>query len=308
MSTPSIDDIRKEYKLPAADADRIAARRQSAMVKGLKHAQNGYVKTVVDAAEKARTTSVKTAQETMTDEVGPESMLAGPAETGGPDHALSRTLHEIAFYPQHNARKESAEYAKVHHQLVVEQDLPCLSCGVKQSTLKDPKQNLYGAKAIETHHHVVEWALANALDVNKFNAKILPALAHRHSADPQYKQPFTEQQMLAWVDHSADNLWVLCDVHHRHVYLGIHAITDPIWGPVDIVRDEFLTKGFMQLAKGVIPNIKGAQGPTSRTGGAAKKTAKKTAPQRKAKKQRSAAKKPRSKAKKGSRKTPRRST
>jgi hypothetical protein len=100
---------------------------------------------------------------------------------------------------------------------------------------------------------------------------MLPALAHRHPNDPQYQNAFSQQQMLDWVDHSADNLWVLCDIHHRHVYLGIHAITDPIWGPVDLVRDEFLTKGFLELAKGTIPNIPGAKGRTSASTGATRK-------------------------------------
>jgi hypothetical protein len=43
----------------------------------------------------------------------------------------------------------------------------------------------------------------------------------------------------AWVDHSEDNLWVLCDVHHRAKFFGIHEITFPIWGPMDLLRPDF---------------------------------------------------------------------
>ena len=32
---------------------------------------------------------------------------------------------------------------------------------------------------------------------------------------------------------------MLCDVHHRAQYFGIHEITDPIWEPVDLLRDDF---------------------------------------------------------------------
>lgn len=35
--------------------------------------------------------------------------------------------------------------------------------------------------------------------------------------------------MRAWIDHHPDNLMVLCDVHHRHAGVGIHAVTAPIW-------------------------------------------------------------------------------
>lgn len=41
------------------------------------------------------------------------------------------------------------------------------------------------------------------------------------------------------MDHSPDNLWVLCNVHHRAKYLGIHEITYPIWSPMDLLRPDF---------------------------------------------------------------------
>jgi hypothetical protein len=152
-------------------------------------------------------------------------------------HEVERTLKEAVFYPPHAARKESSAYAKAHHHLVVELDLPCLICGVKNSTLKDPTQNKVGARAIETHHHVVEWALQNAIDLDKFNARIWPALKHGHPG--KYEVPFTQQAMLDFIDHSEDNLWCLCDVHHRHSLVGIHSITGPIWGAQDLVRSDF---------------------------------------------------------------------
>lgn len=152
-------------------------------------------------------------------------------------HLVARALKEAVFYPAHDARTESPAYAKAHHHLVVVLDLPCLVCGVKNSTLGDTTVNKVGAHDMETHHHVVEWALQNAIDLGKFNERIWPALQARHPGT--YPAPFTQQTMLDFIDHSEDNLWVLCDVHHRHSLVGIHSITGPIWAAQDLVRDDF---------------------------------------------------------------------
>ena len=163
-------------------------------------------------------------------------------------HDNPRLLREIAFYPTHDKRTETAEYRAVHRDLTITKDLPCLICGVRNSTLKKKSENRYGARAMETHHHVIEWALANAVDLAKFNKAILPNLAARHAQNPAYKRPFTQQQMLAWVDHSPDNLWVLCDVHHRAQYVGVHEISYPIWGPQALLHADFLAQVDRELA------------------------------------------------------------
>src|SRR5262249_53727485 len=129
-------------------------------------------------------------------------------------HAVERILHEAAFYPPHDKRKESSDYKKIHDQMVTKEDRPCLVCRVRKSTLSDKEKNPFGAVQLETHHHIIEWALANAIDVDKFNEHIVANLAKRDSK--KYGKPFTHQQILDWVDHDPDNLWVLCDVHHRH--------------------------------------------------------------------------------------------
>lgn len=155
-------------------------------------------------------------------------------------HENPRLLKERAFYPAHDKRLETPAYKKAHDHLTRTLDLPCLVCGVKNSTLKDKSQNRYGARQMETHHHVIEWALANAIDPAKFNKIILPHLKVRHPQNPLYaKAALTAQDVSDWVDHSEDNLWVLCDVHHRAAYLGIHEITYPIWCPMDLLRNDF---------------------------------------------------------------------
>jgi hypothetical protein len=154
-------------------------------------------------------------------------------------HAKRRRLDEIAYYPKHNPRKDSPAYKHVHTKLVVELDLPCLICGVRNSTLNDPEQNPYGARQMETHHHVIEWALANAVDPQKFNSALRPNLQHRHPDTELYKRNMSASEIRDWVDHHEDNLWVLCDVHHRSKYFGIHEITHPIWGPVDLLKPRY---------------------------------------------------------------------
>jgi hypothetical protein len=153
-----------------------------------------------------------------------------------------RVLEEMEFYPAHDPRQETPEYLAAHKKLVVDQNRACLVCGVRHSTLSDPTRNLYRAKQLETHHHVVEWALINAVDADKFNRILLPALRARHPFKLLYrKSALTVAEVKAWIDHDEDNLWVLCDVHHRAKFFGIHEITHPIWGPVDLLRDDFAT-------------------------------------------------------------------
>ena len=123
-------------------------------------------------------------------------------------HGKIANLKEGQFYPAHDKRTESPDYRKVHKDLVVTQDLPCLVCGVRNSTLKNKSKNPHGAKQLETHHHIIEWALANAIDRDKFNNAIRPNLAHRHADNALYAHDMTAKQIHDWVDHSADNLWV----------------------------------------------------------------------------------------------------
>jgi hypothetical protein len=163
------------------------------------------------------------------------------------DHMVKRTIAEEVLYPPHAARTESAAYVAVHHDLVHVRKLPCMVCGVSVDTIHDPAHNPFGATALETHHHMVEWALSNAIDVEKFNVRIVRMLHARNHRDPKYQDPsnpanarrFTRQEMIDWIDHDPDNLWVLCDVHHRHRDVGIHMVTGPIWGAQDLLLQQY---------------------------------------------------------------------
>ena len=161
-----------------------------------------------------------------------ESGESGPAQ-------LARLLTEQDFYPAHDQRSARPQYDQVHKRLCITMDLPCLVCGVRSSTLGDPAENRYGARQMETHHHVIEWELADAVDVGRFNKTIRPHLLARQQNHPVYQHDMSAQEVHDWVDHSEDNLWVLCDIHHRHKFLGIHEIAYPSWCPQDLLRPDF---------------------------------------------------------------------
>lgn len=166
-------------------------------------------------------------------------MMTSPYQTmddiSSKAHLVHRMLHEEIYYPEHSPRTESSAYKKVHDHLTKELDLPCIVCGVRNSTLKD---NKIGAKQIESHHHVVEWALQNAIDLQKFNERVVAF--HKVKNPTKYDHDFTEQEMKDWIDHDPDNLWILCDVHHRHSLVGIHSVTWPIWSPQDLIKDGYV--------------------------------------------------------------------
>ncbi len=153
-------------------------------------------------------------------------------------HLVRRTLHEAVRYPHHAPRTESAEYRALREQMVVVEDLACLVCGVRQSTLSDPAHNPHGARQMEVHHRLVEWALTGAVDLDRFNRLVVARLRAKRPDDPTYAADMTQAEMEAWIDHGRGNAWVLCDVHHRSPAMGIHSITYPLWTVQDLVRPD----------------------------------------------------------------------
>ena len=163
-------------------------------------------------------------------------------------HALEPLLSETSFYPPHDKRASSPAYRRTHDRLVKELNRPCLVCGVTDRTLADPKKNPFGAVQMETHHRIIEWTLANAVDPDKFNKRILPGLKFRNPT--KYAAPMTKAHILDWVDHDEDNLWVLCDIHHRDKQVGIHGITYPVWGSQELVEIGLVKKEMDAVKKG----------------------------------------------------------
>jgi hypothetical protein len=56
-------------------------------------------------------------------------------------------------------------------------------------------------------------------------------------------------QVLLGREVASDNLSVLCDLHHRVKFFGIHQITDPVWGTQNILRDDFIALVRTEIAE-----------------------------------------------------------
>lgn len=144
-------------------------------------------------------------------------------------HQTTFDVAEVEMTPPHLPREETPIYAKTHRHLVYTLDTPCAICGVRNSTLKDPKENPFGAAAIETHHYPIERSLLNACDPKKV-----------HVIFPQVKD---YASLEAFID-SEENMMVLCDIHHRHPHYGIHHILAQ-----DFFIQPFLYKGYEIVAE-----------------------------------------------------------
>ena len=172
-------------------------------------------------------------------------------------HGTIRDLSEADFYPEHEKRKEeSTEYKKIHYKLIREMDSCCAICRVRYSILSDSEKrqdkamNPYQATEMELHHFYIEWALANAIDVNKFNQLLRLRLANLYPECELYKTFMDQDNILAWVDHHEHNLMPLCDVHHRHNYYGIHTVSYPNWNAWNLYRSDFIEEIKEEIKKG----------------------------------------------------------
>ncbi len=142
------------------------------------------------------------------------------------------TAEEVAsqeMSPPHPPRVDTPEYRKSHTHLVETLDSPCVVCGVRRSTLGDPAQNPFGARAMETHHYPVERSLVDACDPTRVG-RVFP-------------QVIDQATLQAFVDSPA-NLLVLCDIHHRDPELGIHHLLTQDW-----VIQPFLLEGYRVAAR-----------------------------------------------------------
>ncbi len=137
-------------------------------------------------------------------------------------HRELRTLREIVTYPPHAPREQDGHYAvfrHAQHRLIHELGTECWIGG---ATLAEIKAGLAaghrcaGATQLEAHHAVAEFAGLSEIDWQKV-AKDFPQ-AGIHS----------DEDFLNFAE-SEGGLMILCDVHHRHIGKGIHAVTYPAW-------------------------------------------------------------------------------
>lgn len=144
-------------------------------------------------------------------------------------HATVFGIAEIEMTPPHPPREDTPMYVSTHNRLVNKLDTPCAICGVRKSTIHDPKENAFGAKAIETHHYPVERSLLNACDPKRLRL-----------AFPQIKDYASLEE---FIDSEA-NIMVLCDIHHRHPHYGIHHLLAQ-----DFFIQPYLYNGYQVVAE-----------------------------------------------------------
>lgn len=140
----------------------------------------------------------------------------------GPAHLERRTLREVVAYPEHGPRESDSHYKIFNHARHHLIEVLGAGCWIGGATLAQVKAGLpdghrcAGARQLEAHHAVAEFAGLNEVDWQKV-AKDFPQ-AGLHS----------DEDFLRFAESEA-GLMILCDVHHRHPGKGIHSVTYPAW-------------------------------------------------------------------------------
>lgn len=147
-------------------------------------------------------------------------------------HEVKKAMFEDYFVPGHEPRTASSLYTKTHDNMINNLDMPCFICGVSKSKINDTTVNTCGATQLETHHFILEWSLANAANWD--------VLKQMHSDFPDWDKivPGDESTYFNFVDHPY-NMLILCDIHHRGKFHGIHAIEYPVWVAQKFMQSTF---------------------------------------------------------------------
>ena len=137
-----------------------------------------------------------------------------------PAHSQHVTYTVEEWFPAHLPRKSDPHYTvfnKTRKRLKALGRLVCWRCGIKDGDrLLDDEGKPTDVKAsIELHHSIVEYSLANAVDISEFG-KLYPEL---HVEDDETFLQFVE---------SEGNLLPLCVKCHRGKQ-GIHCVQYPGW-------------------------------------------------------------------------------
>jgi hypothetical protein len=134
-------------------------------------------------------------------------------------HEQTQTLHIVEFYPAHEPRESDPHFAAFHATRARLEAAGKLICWVCK------KDATAAGQSIELHHNVVEFALANGIDLTKFES-LFPEFS---------KVNETEDEFLDWIE-SEGNMLPLCKLHHTGAQ-GIHVLPYPAWRALAIWRD-----------------------------------------------------------------------
>jgi len=147
-------------------------------------------------------------------------------------HYESRTLREIVAYPPHGPRSTDPHYKifnEAKHHLVHVLGAGCWIGGATLAEIKaglPGKHRCSGAKQLEAHHAVAEFAGLNEINWQKVASDFPQAGLH------------SDEDFLRFAE-SEGGLMILCDKHHRLPGTGIHSVTYPAWLLDRYVRDEW---------------------------------------------------------------------
>lgn len=125
---------------------------------------------------------------------------------------IKRTLEEMIVVPDHEKRRESAEFRKSKVRLKKDGHFSCYLCGCTEG--------------LEVHHYGAEWSLAKTVDFDRLKAFC-------EEWDVYGYGKLLKNQPITSVD-DIRNCMVLCRTHHTSagddgVDNGIHFITFPVW-------------------------------------------------------------------------------
>lgn len=154
------------------------------------------------------------------------------AHDGRQGHTEARTLHELAHYPPHGPRETDPHYRIFEHARTHLIDVLGAGCWIGGATKAQivaglsPAHRCHGAKGLEAHHAIAEFAGLNEEDWAKVAADF--PLAGLHS----------DEDFLAFAESEA-GLQIICDKHHRGPSTGIHSITYPVWKLDKYARDKW---------------------------------------------------------------------
>jgi len=131
---------------------------------------------------------------------------AGSTVAVTPAHEQRETETFIYSFPEHEAREDDPHYKAFDAAKRRLERLGKMKCWIDNA-------DCHGN--IELHHSVVEFALANIVDVTHFEQLY-----------PEFKIE-NDEEFLTWIE-GEGNLLPLCANHHRGV-VGIHSIHYPAW-------------------------------------------------------------------------------
>ena len=171
-------------------------------------------------------------------------------------HLSHRHLTELIDYPEHGPRNIAA-FNKLTHARVIKGNEGCFICGITHADVSsDPKiKDIYGA--IQLHHVLVQFALQDGVDVEKWNKEVIPMFNKGVIWNPNacvLKSPMTKSEIQDFVNFGSGNLVPLCYKHHLGKYTGIHNLSYPMWIAQKYLQPRYLPENQTQYKNEITPN------------------------------------------------------